>query len=838
VIETRQILEEVQLQNVLATSSTGAVFLGRDPDTGQDAVIKLVSCAIPNAEDQVRNRFLEMVDAVGGAEPRAMPPILDHGLTPEGDGFVVMEQIEGQTLDAIDEVEPEAAMSILMDVLACIEDLAQAGIAHLNLKPGNILITNQPTNDRASVLGFGTSAAVLYAPSGEPIPANDPHLAPELVAGNVLPPDQAWRSDLFSFGVIACGLLGAEIEADGYERPRIALPAGVWQALGEVAPLEKALGQVMEPDPMRRGSSPSDLRDPLIRALPEGPPPIQNVETAVIETSKAGAFDPNRTDPAFDPVEAAQTEIEAPDGDTVLASEPVSTEEEPVDTVLNVEPPREVAPPVVAEDGDPGWPELFFDDMEVPECFDEADDTDVGDPVPGDIWVPKIDEVEVAEETPVAVAPSAETTTTKRRVPTWELALVSAMVVILASIIALTWPRGAENQELSAASLTETELVPDREPLVAPTDDNRFDDLLAIQQQVEAGDIEGAREALNVLDQRQGESFTSDEAALYQSLVTALNQVADRESAIADLRGGLDHGSVRMLRRGVAGLSGVSRHEIEEHGGLVDDLAQARMALRLHGEMWEAERQGNHVAAIERADRLINVLPGYSGAFEVRNDSASELEAQAEGLISDHRYDGAVTVLESLLEVWPNRDGAADRITWCRAQIAASERSESAIAAALAAGDAGDPEAGIAMLDAMDPKPRYQGEYDRARKTLEARLAELDANGPVLQIASSEEFAFKKNQTVTVPIKVTDDYRVERVVVHARNEADEGYLEIPLKAAANGLYHFLVTPDLHGNKNVYFYVVAEDGSGHTGYLGASDAPHKVERIRWLKKILK
>ncbi len=52
-IETRQILEELQLKNVLATSATGAVFLAGDPDSGRDVVIKMISCAVPNAEEKV-----------------------------------------------------------------------------------------------------------------------------------------------------------------------------------------------------------------------------------------------------------------------------------------------------------------------------------------------------------------------------------------------------------------------------------------------------------------------------------------------------------------------------------------------------------------------------------------------------------------------------------------------------------------------------------------------------------------------------------------------------------------------------------------------------------------
>jgi len=271
VIETRQILEELQLKNVLATSSTGAIFLAGDPKTGRDVVIKMVSCGVPNAEDEIRRLFLEMAEAARSTDIHAMPTMTDHGLTPEGDGFLVMEFIEGETLDTIDELSAFSAINILLDVLSCIEDLARAGTAHLNLTPSNLYVTNAPANDRAKVLGYGTSATLLHAGAGVPVPAHDPHLAPELVSGNLLPSDQAWRSDLFSFGVIACGALGAEIEANGYDRPRVTMPGAVREAMPEAEPLEKMLGQIMEPDPRKRGDSPSDVRDPLIRALPDPP---------------------------------------------------------------------------------------------------------------------------------------------------------------------------------------------------------------------------------------------------------------------------------------------------------------------------------------------------------------------------------------------------------------------------------------------------------------------------------------------------------------------------------------------------------------------------------------
>ena len=818
-IDTRQILEELQLKNVLATSATGAVFLAGDPDLGRDVAIKMVSCAVPNAEDKVRGLFLEMAEAARSMPIHAMPVLTDHGLTPEGDGFIVMELIEGEPLDSIEDLSAFSAVNILLDVLSCIEDLAQVGAAHLNLKPANIYVTNQPANDSATVLGFGTSATLLHAGAGVPIPAIDPHLAPELVEGNLLPSDQAWRSDLFSLGVIACGVLGAEIEGDGHIRPRVSLPAAVRSILPESEPLEEILGTIMEPNPMMRGESPSDLRDPLIRALPD--PPAAVVPSTPIETPPPKAsFDPNKTDPSFDPSKTQRIEIEA-------SPEPPIPKAE---TMM-------VGADVAALDED-GWPEVLFDDPELPASLDDAsqdEDTDVRNPIPVDVWVP--DAVGAGDGGPAAVAPELQKPTAGgRRVSRVEVAVVSGVVIILGSIIAFTWPSIGDDEGLIAASAVQLEARENAETLVPPPpDDNLFDDLLAIQVLVDAGDLDGASNALNALDDGEGFSFSSDESALYDSLVMAVAEASGRGEAIEDLRTGIGYGSVKMIRRGVAGLSGMPRDEISEIDGLSQDLRLGRQVLGLHADMWEAHKNGDSLRAIGKADLLQELLPRYAGAPELKDQSAAALESRAEALIAKNDFSSAVSVLESLRQVWPEREGTAARLAWCDEQIDLARREESLIATALAKGDAGDPEAGLVILDRMNPDPRLQGEVDRARSVLEARVVEMDAGAPVIEIATAVELGFKKNQTVIVPLRVTDDYHVERVVVHARNEDDDGYLQIPLEPAGDGLYNFVVAPELHGNKSVTFFVVARDSSGHLGRFGSQDEPHTIIRKKWFKR---
>ncbi len=825
-IETRQILEELQLKNVLATSSTGAIFLARDTDADRDVVIKMVSCGVLNAEDEIRRLFLEMAEAARSTEIQAMPALTDHGLTPEGDGFLVMDFIEGQTLDTLDDLSVFAATNILLDVLSCIEDLARAGTAHLNLVPSNLYVTNPPANDRAKVLGFGTSATLLHAGAGVPVPAHDPHLAPELVSGNLLPSSEAWRSDLFSLGVIACGALGAEIEADGYERPCVTLPPAVRSAMPEADPLEAMLGQIMEPDPQKRGNSPSDVRDPLIRALPD-PTAISAPPVGADLDPKAGSFDAEETVPTVAAPSSVAPALKPPPPAGLRSSD------SPAATQLVV-PATEAAE---AEDGD-GWPEVLFDDPELPHSLDETEDTDVRNPIPVDVWVPDAGAIDGDDPVPAAVPPTARQSRTSRRVSRIELAVVAAVVIVLGAIIAFTWSAGDDDVEIPVATAIQVEDRGSTETLVPPPpDDNLFDDLLAVQQLVDADDLESAREALYQLESRDGLSFSSDESALYDSLVTVVAQAADRGAAIEDLRAGYSYGSVKMVRRGVAGVSGLSAVEIAEVDGLAGDLEKARRALRLHSKMWDAQQQGDHLGAIGNSWQLEALMPGYSGSSDVRNQAASALEIRTDAYVARGEYENAIALLESLRRVWPDREGAAARIVWCQGQLDLTRRGESVIASALAKGEAGDPEAGFAILDEMNATPELQDEIDRARKALENRLAEMDADDPIIQIASAMELSFKKNETVTVPLKVSDDYRVERVVVHARNEADDGYLQLLLQPDGEGLFSFVVAPELHGNKNVYFYVVARDVSGHIGRLGSQEEPQRIARKKWFKKLL-
>ena len=351
------------------------------------------------------------------------------------------------------------------------------------------------------------------------------------------------------------------------------------------------------------------------------------------------------------------------------------------------------------------------------------------------------------------------------------------------------------------------------------------------------GNAAGARAAIEALRPEEIEAFTEDEATIFEDIRSALAGAdrADRDRAIRDLRGGLEQGSVRMLRRGVVGVSAFSRAELRAVPGLEGDLVRAREALSAQSDLWAAQEAGDNLRVIELSAVVSAMLPEYNAAYQLREQAAVALRTDAEVAIEAGDCELAIVRLESLQRAWPGRPGVEERINWCREQVRAEQRQREILDEALAMGEAGDPEGGLRSLAEAEPDSGWLDRYEEGRRSLESQLKNLDAGYPIIELPDDFELAFRKNQTLVVPMSVTDDYRVQRVVVVVKTEAQPEYREIPLQDVGDGMYPFEVSPDLHGNAWVQFFVVATDHAGHETRLGGSQGPLTLVRKKWFQK---
>ena len=133
--------------------------------------------------------------------------VYDCGITSQGEPYMIMDLIHGETLDQILKNGPfdvSQATQIMHQICAGVAFAHSQGILHRDIKPSNVIIENTPNGSVARVLDFGIAklldsdeAGMLKTRTGE-IFGTPSYMSPEQAEGRKL--DQ--RSDLYSLGCV------------------------------------------------------------------------------------------------------------------------------------------------------------------------------------------------------------------------------------------------------------------------------------------------------------------------------------------------------------------------------------------------------------------------------------------------------------------------------------------------------------------------------------------------------------------------------------------------------------------------------------------------------------
>jgi serine/threonine protein kinase len=792
-MQAREIIEEYRPKEVLKTSPWSTVFLAVDPERGDDVALKLISCGGPIAGDAEIGRFERVVGVVRDLPGTSIPSVRDFGITPDASAFLVMDVVRGADLTQWRTPSPASAISVLLQLVGSLETLAGAGVAHLNLRADNVVVSDLGQTGQVQVLGFGTAAYLHSVAEGLWPDSEAPEVPSDIMVAASAPLTEGWRTDLFSFAVIACRLLGAETIGVSGKHPKVSLRRSVAKEIRKRKTLISMLERALNGDPLARGDSFAGIRDALILALPEEPALPGPV--AVVGGEQRSPYETFRID----------------DGDLPIIG--ISDE----DLTSRVDGPPGLENAGSTLDGD-----YQMSPSATP--FPEMATSTVDEPVSGDL---------VALAAPDGARESAPDDLEPSRPRTG--LVVAGVVVVLAIISMIVAVIGRDEPTRPIESQVAPSPVPTAFPTAAmdlqPPMDPR---LKGAQSSLIDGDLVGARALLGELTPERIAAFSTEEAEVFEEIRAAL-EGADRDRVLRDLRGGLEQGSVRMLRRGVVGISAWSSSELAAVPGLNRDLTRAREALSNHNALWEAEKEGDHLRVIELATKMSALLPQYSGALQAREIAVVAFRADAEAAVEMGDYEVAIARFDSLRSAWPGAPGVEDRIVWCRERLLVERRHRELLEEILARGVAGDPEDGLRRLAEANPDPEWADRYAEAQRHLEDQLAGLDSGFPVIELQDDFELAFKKNQSLVVPLRVSDDYRVERVVVLVLAAGGADYREIQLQNAGDGVYPFEVTPDLHGNAPVRFFVVASDRAGHETRLGGPQGPLTIQKKKWFQK---
>ncbi len=198
-----------EIEEELGRGAMAVVYKAVDPLIGRTVAIKTIRLehGIGMEREELRQRLYREAQSAGGMNHPSIVTIYDIGQ--EGDlAYIAMEFVDGQTLESWIAEHPipplENTLAIVEQVALGLDYASGRGIIHRDIKPGNILITEDL---KAKIADFGIAKISLskFTQTGM-IMGTPSYMSPEQAMGKELD----GRSDLFSLGVIFYEMLTGE----------------------------------------------------------------------------------------------------------------------------------------------------------------------------------------------------------------------------------------------------------------------------------------------------------------------------------------------------------------------------------------------------------------------------------------------------------------------------------------------------------------------------------------------------------------------------------------------------------------------------------------------------
>jgi len=263
----------------VGTGGMGDVYLAEDATLDRKVAIKFLS-EESQTDEQTRMRLIREAQAAAKLDHPNVCAIHEVGRH-EGQSFIVMQYVEGETLATRIRSRPMSLPDVLDAALQITSALSEAhahGIIHRDIKPQNIMLTRR---GQIKVLDFGLakleagelgeldarSEVKTHPMLTQPgvIPGTVPYMSPEQLRGDVLDA----RSDIFSFGAVLYEMLtshrpfGADNRTESVAAILNLEPAPLTQFAKVPEDLQQIVNKCLEKDRGRRYQSAQELMSDL-----------------------------------------------------------------------------------------------------------------------------------------------------------------------------------------------------------------------------------------------------------------------------------------------------------------------------------------------------------------------------------------------------------------------------------------------------------------------------------------------------------------------------------------------------------------------------------------------
>jgi serine/threonine-protein kinase len=288
-----KVLGDFRLLRLLGEGGMGQVYLAEQVSLKRKVALKIMRAELA-ANPTALKRFRAEAEAIARVTHANIVQVYFIGDDPVH--YMALEYVEGRTLREFiaKKGPPElaAALSIMRQVAAALEQAHEAGIIHRDIKPENILLTRK---GEAKVADFGLSrcyggeAQSLHLTQSGVSMGTPLYMSPEQVQSKEVDP----RTDIYSFGVTCYHMLTGQPPFRGQNAFDVAIQhvQTAPTPLNEVRPdlpieLCQIVHKMMAKIPDERYQSSRDLKADIVRlrqslsGIPDSAPPLAVSQSA------------------------------------------------------------------------------------------------------------------------------------------------------------------------------------------------------------------------------------------------------------------------------------------------------------------------------------------------------------------------------------------------------------------------------------------------------------------------------------------------------------------------------------------------------------------------------
>jgi serine/threonine-protein kinase len=298
------VTSNVRLVDLIARGGMGSVWLADHLGLETRVAVKFIKSDMANQDDSLRERFKREASIAAQIRSIHAVQVFDHGVTPDGTAYIVMELLEGRSLT--DRIERDGAMTV-REVGIVVGQVAKVlhrahvlGIIHRDIKPDNIFLIDSDYELFVKVLDFGIAKQMRLS-RNEVTKTGVVVGTPEFMS-----PEQAvsskhidHRSDIYSLAVVAYYALTRRVPFD----PMAVEPIWMQMAAGRFPPPSKLRGglppqldgwfkRAMHPKPEGRFPSAKTMAEVLAEIIgPEMGETLDDLSSSLGPESRARIVD-------------------------------------------------------------------------------------------------------------------------------------------------------------------------------------------------------------------------------------------------------------------------------------------------------------------------------------------------------------------------------------------------------------------------------------------------------------------------------------------------------------------------------------------------------------------